>query len=313
MPCHAHAAPVDLDRISAVSILSGEHRVILQVLATLEAIASRAAAGDLPADDADAALDVLRTFADACHHGKEEDILFPALEAQVPGFGPTRVMRDEHEAGRALLRAMAAAAAGGDGSAFAAAARAYVELLRAHIAKEDDILFRIAQALLSPEQNARIVAAYRLLEHDDIGDGTHVRMLATADRLAAAYAVPRAGDDPRIMALLTAVCDCGTGATAPADPSSWRAEMEPLRGLAATVARVHGAVHPDLGTLAEVVATLADSGAGDHAAHAALGRRLRQLTDGFRPWSGACGSVHHLYRGLASVAAALPPSTSEHA
>jgi len=209
MSCHHHDVPVDLDRISAVSILSGEHRVILQVLAALEAIAARAATGDLPTGDAHATLDVLRTFADACHHAKEEDILFPALEAQMPGFMPTRVMRGEHEMGRALIHGMTEALARGDGPGFACAATAYLELLRAHILKEDEVLFRIAQAQLSPEEDAAIVDAYRRLEHDDVGDGTHLRMLATADRLAAAYGIPRAADEPRIMRLLTAVCDCG--------------------------------------------------------------------------------------------------------
>lgn len=210
--CHDHLPPVDCDRVSAVSILSGEHRVILQVLAALEAMAVRSAAGDLPAADARDALEVLRTFADKCHHGKEEDILFPALEGLVPGFGPTQVMRAEHVEGRALIRAMGEALAAGGAAAFADAARGYVDLLRTHIGKEDDILFRIAQEMLGPEQDAAILDAYRRIEHDDMGDGTHFRMLAIADRLAGAYGVARASDDAQTMALLTAVCGCKHGA-----------------------------------------------------------------------------------------------------
>lgn len=208
--CHDHLAPVNLDRVSAVSILSGEHQVILQLLAALEAMATRSAAGDLRADDARDALLVLRTFADTCHHGKEEHILFPALEAQVPGFGPTQVMRAEHVEGRALIRAMGEAVEQSDASAFAGAAHGYVDLLRNHIAKEDDILFRMAQAMLSPEQDAAILDEYRRIEHDDMGDGTHFRMLAIADRLAGTYGIARASDRPEIMALLTAVCGCAS-------------------------------------------------------------------------------------------------------
>ena len=206
--CHDHLPPVDLNRVSATSILSGEHQVILQVLAALEAISARCDAGVLPASDAQDALEVLRRFADTCHHGKEEHILFPALEAQVPGFGPTQVMRAEHVEGRARIRAMGEAVDRHEPAAFAAAARAYVELLRSHIAKEDDILFRLADRMLTADQDAAILDAYRRIEHDDMGDGTHFRMLAIADRLAATYGVPRASDQPRIMALLTAVCGC---------------------------------------------------------------------------------------------------------
>lgn len=210
LSCHEHLPPVDLDRVSAVSILSGEHRVILQVLATLENMAKHSATGVLPVDDAKDALEILRTFADKCHHGKEEDILFPTLEALVPGFGPTQVMRNEHVEGRTLIRAMGKAVDCGNASHFANAARGYVELLRSHIEKEDGILFPMAQSMLSPEQDAVILDEYRRIEHDDMGDGTHFRMLATADRLAGLYGIPRASDNPQTMLLLTAVCGCKT-------------------------------------------------------------------------------------------------------
>ncbi len=206
--CHDHLPPVDLDRVSAVSILSGEHQVILQVLSALEAMARVSVLGPLPTADASDALVVLRGFADQCHHGKEEDILFPVLESLVPGFGPTAVMRAEHVDGRALIRAMGEAVTRQDAPAFATAALAYVALLRQHIDKEDEVLFRMAQAMLSPAQDAAILEEYRRLEHADMGDGTHFRMLAIADRLAGTYGLARASDSPRIMALLTAVCGC---------------------------------------------------------------------------------------------------------
>jgi iron-sulfur cluster repair protein YtfE (RIC family) len=94
---------------------------------------------------------------------------------------------------------------------------------------------------------------------------------------------------------------------------AWRDQIAQLRYLAAKVGRVHGPTHPDMATLAEVVATLADSPADDRAAHAALGRRMRELTADFRPWSGSCASVYQLYQGLSAVTAALPATPSEHA
>jgi hemerythrin-like domain-containing protein len=209
MPCHDHLPPVDLTRPSAVSILSGEHRVILQVITCLERISDQTGRDQrIPAAHARQAIEVIRTFADRCHHGKEEDILFPALEAQVPGFGPTAVMREEHVLGRRYVAAMDGAVEADDVAGFTAAATGYCGLLRAHIAKEDDILFRIAQTMLSPAQDAAILDAYRAVEHDDMGDGTHERLLGIADALADAYGVPRASDDPQTFALLTAVCGC---------------------------------------------------------------------------------------------------------
>ncbi len=222
MSCHDHLPPVDLHRISAASILSGEHRVILQVLDTLERIAAKARADKrIPTDHARQALEVLRTFADTCHHGKEEAILFPALEAMIPGFGPTQVMRAEHVDGRIHIKAMVAAIESDHAKDFADHADGYVALLRQHIEKEDGILFRIAQSMLSPEQDAALVEEYRRVEHDDMGNGTHERMLGIADALAAAYGVPQASTDPVIFTLLTACCGCHTipATTAAAAPA----------------------------------------------------------------------------------------------
>ncbi|MEK7411838.1 MAG: hypothetical protein AAB263_00810 [Planctomycetota bacterium] len=100
--------------------------------------------------------------------------------------------------------------------------------------------------------------------------------------------------------------------TSPSQPF-WRDQIAQLRYLAVKVARVHGPTHPDMATLAEVVATLADSHADDVAAHVALGKRMHELTEGFHPWSGACGSVHQLFHGLSAVAATVTITSSENA
>lgn len=209
MPCHDHLPAVELSRISAVSILSGEHRVILQLLDVLQRLAEATRlSGGIPDRHARQVLEVLRAFADTCHHGKEEDILFPALEALVPGFGPTQVMRAEHVDGRIHIKAMGAAVESGQPTTYVQHALAYVDLLRQHIHKEDQILFRMAQSMLSPAQDAALIADFRRAEHDDMGSGTHERMLGIADALADAYGVPRASADPAIFTLLTACCGC---------------------------------------------------------------------------------------------------------
>ena len=88
--------------------------------------------------------------------------------------------------------------------------------------------------------------------------------------------------------------------------ATWREQLSALRFLAAKVARVHGPTHPDAAIIAELVNALSDTPAVDMDTQAALVRRLDALTGGFHPWSGSCGSVHQLFTGLKSVAAALP-------
>ena len=88
--------------------------------------------------------------------------------------------------------------------------------------------------------------------------------------------------------------------------ATWREQLSALRFLAAKVARVHGPTHPDAAIIAHVVNTLIDTPAVDMDTQAALSRRLDELTGGFHPWPGSCGSVHLLFTGLKAVAVALP-------
>ena len=92
-------------------VLREEHRVILRALGVLEAAAARLAGGrPLPEGWWPEIIAWLRSFADKNHHAKEETSLFPAMvKAGVPSDGgPIGVMLEEHQRGRALVRAMEA-------------------------------------------------------------------------------------------------------------------------------------------------------------------------------------------------------------
>ena len=182
-------------------ILSKEHRIIEQVLACLEQMALEAAAKKrLDARSAQQTLEFFRVFADRCHHGKEEAHLFPMMEAK--GFphedGPLMVMRSEHDEGRAHVRAMAAVVeAAGQGApeaieAFRLHAAAYIELLRAHIQKEDHRLFPMADRAFEEEDQKELLRRFERVEHDDIGAGAHEAWLEIANLLADRFDVPRA-------------------------------------------------------------------------------------------------------------------------
>lgn len=140
--------------MSAIQTMMDEHQTILRVLASLEALVSGPEPGDEPVDTHREIVRFLREYADRLHHGKEEDLLFPAMEsAGIPADqGPTAVMRIEHDEGRALVRRMAAQCevedARFDRRAFAEPALAFVALLRAHIGKEDHILYPLAGRML---------------------------------------------------------------------------------------------------------------------------------------------------------------------
>jgi hemerythrin-like domain-containing protein len=187
--------------------------VIEQVLTCLEKIADEARHTDkLNGDAARQALDFFRNFADRCHHDKEEQHLFPMLEAK--GFprhgGPTGVMLHEHEEGRRHIQAMNSAMALAETGhvpalqQFIHHAQAYVTLLREHIIKEDHCLFPMANRAFAETDQQRLLNAFEHLEHDDLGEGTHEHYLEVAQRLAARYGVPAAS--------VPVGCACGHGA-----------------------------------------------------------------------------------------------------
>ena len=157
-----------MNEIHPVTELMNDHRLIEKVMAELERRLALDPAA-VPAAFVAQALAFFTGFADASHHFKEEEALFPALAARgvpVEG-GPIGMMLHEHGVGRKLLAGMRAeleAAGAGDGKACAAlrdyAAR-YIELLRNHIWKEDNVLFRMAQQLLDEEAAAALRARFR--------------------------------------------------------------------------------------------------------------------------------------------------------
>ena len=183
------------ERMKATEILVHEHELILRGVAVLERLARRANAGqDVPAGDARSLIEFIRTFADGCHHAKEEGVLFPAMiAAGIPAQGgPVAVMLGEHDQGRAAVKAMDSAVAGfgadpGAPVAFASAAFAYSTLLTNHIFKENNVLFRMADQVIPASQDAAMVAAYAEHEAKVTGPGEHERFHAMIDALERAY------------------------------------------------------------------------------------------------------------------------------
>ncbi len=139
---------------------------------TEEQIAQAEAGQPFPRAFFDEALDFFRNFADGCHHAQEENLLFPRMkERGVPERGgPIGVMLHEHDQGRAYLKGvrenLAAAERGSEEARRLVFenARGYIALLRQHIFKEDNILFRMAQAVLQPDDVAELNREFEAVE-----------------------------------------------------------------------------------------------------------------------------------------------------
>ncbi len=177
-------------------ILSSEHKVIKKMLKITSEVCERISSNEKV--DPEHLKDIVvffKGFADACHHGKEEEILFKELTDS--GFpkegGPVGAMLAEHIMGRKLIAEMASAAedyGSGTESAgvrFLQNAEQYVGLLSDHIYKEDNILFAMADQRLTSEQQDKILQRFKSFEHDDMGVGTHEEFLKLVARLEQEY------------------------------------------------------------------------------------------------------------------------------
>ena len=153
--------------------LVNEHRLILRMLDLLERNARRTAAGNYRNYrfylDGGA---FIRNYADRFHHAKEEDVLFEALvvNGMPREHSPVAAMLVEHDQGRAFVKAMEDATlqamdgVPGRDAVIAANALAYVALLREHIAKEDDILYPLAERVIPADMRDAIIARYATAE-----------------------------------------------------------------------------------------------------------------------------------------------------
>lgn len=158
--------------------LRHEHEAILFSLKILEGICSRLnSAQVVSVEDISSIIEFLKTFADRCHHGKEEGFLFPALEnaGVSKENGPIGVMLMEHEKGRALIREMALSIdeSGLRSKKFVKSATDYVTLLRAHIEKENNVLFPMGDNKLSEEEQENLLENFDDFEQTVIGGGKH--------------------------------------------------------------------------------------------------------------------------------------------
>lgn len=177
---------------TATANLENEHIHILRLTDVMEVITYQK---DPEPAHLDTIVELIRNFADGLHHTKEEKMLFPKMVDK--GFsleqGPIGVMMSEHIQGRALVADMA------DGiAAYKAdnhkvlgniyiAMRGYIDLLRAHIAKENNVLFRMADKVLSPEDQSILLSQFEKAEQNPVCGGVITDCIRQIDTLSDFY------------------------------------------------------------------------------------------------------------------------------
>lgn len=194
---------MSLDQPSAdrpTRVLRDEHQLILRVLAVLKHLVERARQGEEFQTAAfGQCVEFFHLFADACHHAKEEDLLFPVLEScgMARDGGPIGVMLHEHGIARELTRQMGSAlesVANGDATgsaAFCTIAEHYISLLTQHIYKEDNFLFAMGDLVMREADQQHLCAQFCEMGCRSFGGKRREELTQLADALAAEWADDR--------------------------------------------------------------------------------------------------------------------------
>ncbi|HTZ30865.1 MAG TPA: hemerythrin domain-containing protein [Methylomirabilota bacterium] len=177
---------------SATQILRQEHDAILEMIGSLEAIVHHLQTGETVSIEAlNGLTEFFVLFADRSHHGKEEDLLFPMMERKgVPrAGGPLGCMLAEHDEGRGYIREMKENAEGCARGAedacnrWTKAALAYARLLRNHIWKENEILFQIAERILSSDEQAELARQFAEVQREKLDAAAESRLVEMAQKI----------------------------------------------------------------------------------------------------------------------------------
>lgn len=170
-----------------------EHGGIVLMLKIMGEVAERLRNGDeVKKKHLEKIVEFLKNFADRCHHGKEEDILFQHLAENPANKRLINELLGDHKTGRDLIRGIADSLekfkpGNPDAYHIAVNAEGYIRLLTGHIKKENTLLFPLADKELSPELQEEIQRRFEKLEKEVIGAGKHEEYHGWLKELKQAY------------------------------------------------------------------------------------------------------------------------------
>jgi hemerythrin-like domain-containing protein len=150
-----------------VQILVDEHKLIKRLIALIPFIAKSL---DLATEEGRQlvleGVDFIKTYADSFHHAKEEDLLFKYFDEDseiVSAFN------EDHVNARNHVKNIVEGVAEQDSERVGEHLTAYMELLKGHIQREDEILYPWMDRGISYEQEADLAKAFNEVD-DKFGD-----------------------------------------------------------------------------------------------------------------------------------------------
>ena len=164
--------------------LRHEHQVIGQLAEELEMLVQLGRRGcTVPPPPISGAIEFFSAFVDRCHDTKEEEGLFPLLEAYgMPGGQTMAAQHAEHEEGRRLLAALRPLSGRKPVDAEALTLlETYVGLVHRHIRTEDAEVIPVAERVLTVDDDLTLGHAFDRIEERALGKGGREVLLGLGD------------------------------------------------------------------------------------------------------------------------------------
>jgi hemerythrin-like domain-containing protein len=173
--------------------LQADHQLCYPVLEAAErVIESAQAGGHLDSETIDRLIDFFYTFTRQCHEPKEAQLLFSRLAQRGMSTEDgllAEMMQDHRDLGdriESLVRHVSERQTDVPDAAAAVLSemKAYVGLMRAHMTREDEVLFPMIDLVLTHRDLEDLGGAFTALESEEIVEGVHQKYVELAHRLA---------------------------------------------------------------------------------------------------------------------------------
>lgn len=183
-----HTVTDEEEEVSPPEDLMREHGVLKRVLLVYEeAIRRIERKEDLPPDAVRDGADIIRRFIEDYHEKLEEDYLFPRFEKGGRLTDLTKVLREQHQAGRRLtdqitqLAVLPTLKVPDSASRLKEALHQFIRMYSPHEAREDTVLFPAIRTIVSKQEFAALGEEFEKKERQLFGDEGFEKMV---DRVA---------------------------------------------------------------------------------------------------------------------------------
>ena len=155
----------------SIKILVEEHENILKVADALEKEWDKIKSGENVNEEFfRKVIEFIRNYADKFHHAKEEDILFKEFcktaEKGCLHCNPVEQMLYEHNLGRDFVKEMEEGIKNKSKSKIVNGGLGYVNLIREHIFKEDNVLYPMAENAFDKKTKEEILKKFNRISKD---------------------------------------------------------------------------------------------------------------------------------------------------